>query len=38
MKFKFEDFTKRAVEEIKHDQDLVPLTIISVLIVGFAII
>ena len=37
MKFKLKELTKRAIEEIKPDQDLIILTIISVLIAGFAI-
>jgi len=37
MKFKLKDLTKRAVEEIKPDTDLIILTIISVLIAGFGI-
>jgi uncharacterized hydrophobic protein (TIGR00271 family) len=37
MKFKLKDLTKRAIEEIKPDEDLIILTIISVLIAGFAI-
>ncbi len=37
MKFKLKDLTKRASEEIKPDTDLIILTIISVLIAGFAI-
>jgi uncharacterized hydrophobic protein (TIGR00271 family) len=37
MKFKLNDLSKRAVEEIKPDEDLVILTVISVLIAGFAI-
>jgi uncharacterized hydrophobic protein (TIGR00271 family) len=37
MNFKLKDLTKRAVEEIKPDTDLIILTIISVLIAGFAI-
>jgi uncharacterized hydrophobic protein (TIGR00271 family) len=37
MKFKLKDLTKRAIEEIKPDEDLIVLTIISILIAGFAI-
>lgn len=37
MKFKIKDLTKRAIEEIKPDEDLIILTIISILIAGFAI-
>ena len=37
MKFKLKDLSKRAVEEIKPDTDLIVLTIISILIAGFAI-
>lgn len=37
MKFKLKDLSKRAVEEIKPDEDLIILTIISILIAGFAI-
>jgi uncharacterized hydrophobic protein (TIGR00271 family) len=37
MKFKLKDLSKRALDEIKPDEDLIVLTIISVLIAGFAI-
>jgi len=37
MKFKLQDLSKRALDEIKPDEDLIILTIISVLIAGFAI-
>lgn len=37
MKFKLQDLSKRALEEVKPDTDLIILTIISVLIAGFAI-
>ena len=37
MKFKLKDLSKRALDEIKPDEDLIILTIISVLIAGFAI-
>lgn len=37
MRFKLSDLSKRALEEVKPDTDLIILTIISVLIAGFAI-
>lgn len=37
MKYKLKDLTKRAKDEIKTDEDLIILTIISILIAGFAV-
>ncbi len=37
MKYKLKDLTKRANEEIKADEDLIILTVISILIAGFAV-